>query len=407
MTITDRTAISLLLKRKLPEMACAHSVCEWSNNNSFANNNHGFQFLFVGTYRAVLGLYSGNKGPAHTSEIDIASMIFTEMGPFLTVHNIEKLLPIIVQTVCMMLAAYLLAILSVFCGAQDFVVAGAVFNNSTALPLLLVRGLVKSGALDTILPDEGAQLIIKRANAYTLCFSVLHTFLRFSVGPYMMHKTRRASIIRRNSMIQAGMSENLPLLGSPKSDTFSYKAKAVFKAVKHRLGAALNPAVIASLVALLVGITPPLHYLIFDFGPVARSVTAAVSDMGDLYAALQLFALGSQLVAPPERHVSKISLLVLCTIRYCAIPVISMSAVYFLRSNYPDLWHRDPLLDFMLMILPVGPSAVSLAAVAELAGATSHEISVIARVLLVIYIFTPAIAPSVVFALYLTGRLYS
>lgn len=69
-----------------------------------------------------------------------------------------------------------------------------------------------------------------------------------------------------------------------------------------------------------------------------------------------------------------------------------ISVVYLLRVHWPNYVERDPILDFVLSIVGVGPPAITLAAISEMAGLDEREDGQVARILTIAYIVTPLIA---------------
>lgn len=168
----------------------------------------------------------------------------------------------------------------------------------------------------------------------------------------------------------------------------------------------LNPAVASALLAIFIGITPPLHYLFYDNVAISSSVTQSIKSLGGLYPALQLFALGSKLTTPLKRAVRKSTIVIIAIIRFGLAGLISISIVYFMTTHVsPDIWPMDPMLNFVLMITPVGPPAITLAAVAEIAGVSSDEVTAVSRMLLYTYAISPLVAPSVAIALSLAYQI--
>lgn len=162
----------------------------------------------------------------------------------------------------------------------------------------------------------------------------------------------------------------------------------------------MNPAVVAGIAAVIVGVTPWLHWFFFSFSVMATSVTPSISNIGELYPALQLFALGSKLTKPPEMPPRKTTIFFISSARYFIVPIISISSIWTMINFAPkNIWPQDKLLNFILMIVPVGPPAITLAAVAEIAGIPEKEVSAISRMLVYLYAVAPLVAPTVAIAL--------
>jgi len=74
---------------------------------------------------------------------------------------------------------------------------------------------------------------------------------------------------------------------------------------------------------------------------------------------------------------------------------ISIGVVYLVTSRTNWLTD-DPILWFALMLMPTGPSAMKLTAMADVSGAPEGEQLSIAKFLTASYIFSPMIAFAVV-----------
>lgn len=162
----------------------------------------------------------------------------------------------------------------------------------------------------------------------------------------------------------------------------------------------LNPAVVAAIAAIIIGITDSLHWFFFQNTVVATSFTPSITNIGELYPALQLFALGSKLTMTPEIPPRKSTIFWISLLRFIVAPALSIATVLLMINFAPaEFWPRDRMLNFILMIVSVGPPAVTLAAVAEIAGVPRKEVSAISRMLLYMYLVTPLVAPTVAIAL--------
>lgn len=170
--------------------------------------------------------------------------------------------------------------------------------------------------------------------------------------------------------------------------------------VLNKIEQFLNPAVCSAILAVFIGVTPPLHYIFYKNVAIASSFTQSIKSIGGLYPALQLFALGSKLTAPLRQPVRLSTIVLIVIVRFGIAGVVSISIVYFMSTRAPPgFWPMDPMLNFVLMITPVGPPAITLAAVAEIAGVSPEEVTAVSRSLLYSYAIAPLVAPSVAVAL--------
>lgn len=330
-----------------------------------------------------------------STHIFLPCLLITEMGPHMTIESITQYWPLLLAPMIILAFTYFIGntIGHKLFGFPKYITAGVMFNNTTSLPLLMLKALGTTGALDVLIPQDGKlEDVVKKANAYVLLVSIVHTIARFSIGPIIMGQKE-----------EKFEGETTPLLGGAvgrleqRAETFYERHIAKF----------INAAVIGGLIAIFIGIIPPLKWFIFDYTPMRASLTQAVTDLGELYPALQLFVLGAKLTAKPSEPVKPSYMAFIFSTRFVLVPIIAISSVFYLRQADPEIWTRDPILDFILMMTPAGPPAITLAAVAELGGVGEDELASIAQMLLWSYAITPLIAPTVAIAIQVVKSEYS
>jgi hypothetical protein len=119
-------------------------------------------------------------------------------------------------------------------------------------------------------------------------------------------------------------------------------------------------------------------------------LTASVSNLGALFTTLQIFMVGCKLGITFERmvaegHSGRIPVNAITTIfvvRLVLWPALSISLIYGLAKR-TRLLGDDPMLWFSMMLMPVGPPALVISGLAELAQASEAEKMVIAKTLAV------------------------
>lgn len=142
----------------------------------------------------------------------------------------------------------------------------------------------------------------------------------------------------------------------------------------------LNPPFIGTCLGALIGLVPSLHTLFFadqqHGGYLNAWLTAALKNVGDLFAALQVIVVGIKLSssllkwkkgeasgAMPWGPWAAVTL-----VRFVLWPALSIPLVYACatRTRWLD---EDPMLWFAMMLMPVGPPALSITAMADVSGA--------------------------------------
>ncbi|KAF2771004.1 hypothetical protein EJ03DRAFT_373315 [Teratosphaeria nubilosa] len=150
-----------------------------------------------------------------------------------------------------------------------------------------------------------------------------------------------------------------------------------------------NPPVIGAVIGAVVGL-----------------LTSAIKNVGDLFAALQVIVVGVKLSqallklkkGEASGKVPWLPMTIITVIRFVLWPAISISVVYALASR-TGVFDDDPILWFAMMLMPVGPPAMKLTALADVSGADEEQKMGIAKFLTISYAISPLICFSVVGAL--------
>ncbi|KAK9898182.1 auxin efflux carrier [Cystobasidium minutum MCA 4210] len=290
----------------------------------------------------------------------------------------------------------------------NWLAPAAAFPNTISLPLLLIESLSKTGGMDTLLRNDKDTVdkALDRGKTYFLVIALVGNILRWAIGPYVLRGGRPEDD-----------GERQPLLTDPRNDHDEPLVDAVDdeEPVKKRVpkktlaGAQefFNPPLIAAILAIILGLIKPTRWLIFDEdGPLQASFTQSLTSLGKLYTALQMFALGGKLVSKKAGRAKVWPLVYLFLYRFAIVPAISGSIMYGIRARWPRYVTRDPMLDFALAISNVGPPAITLAAMADMAGLDESEQGVVATVLLASYVVTPLMAFSVSGIITVINKLY-
>ncbi|KZF26271.1 hypothetical protein L228DRAFT_279503 [Xylona heveae TC161] len=167
----------------------------------------------------------------------------------------------------------------------------------------------------------------------------------------------------------------------------------------------VNAPVIGGLIGLLVGLVPPLHRVFFnpteEGGYFNAWLTTAVRNVGNLFAVLQVLVVGVKLHSSLTKKgdqgekVPWISMVLITFIRFILWPIISIVAIWAIASRTHWL-DEDPILWFAMMMMPTGPSAMKLVALADVDGSSEAEKMSIAKFLTITYAISPLICFTVV-----------
>ncbi|CAE6486246.1 unnamed protein product [Rhizoctonia solani] len=334
----------------------------------------------------------------------LPALLFTQIGPHATPHNLTDYGIIVVLSIFAMLVSYLVGIASRRAlKSPRWTVAAFVFNNATSLPLLLLNSLEKTGTIEIIIGKDGGSVedAVARGQTYLLIAALVGNLGRFALGPDIMgskqnNDTDFPGDLSTTFRPVITESESTPLLSTERIHNTASRTWPVIKDTAKRTWAwvadAINPPLIAAIVAIVFGLIPPLHHAFFEKGePLNATVTQSVNYLGKLYTALQIFVLGSKLRSKAGDKLPILSTTILFIHRFIVMPAIMISVVYFLRSTWPNYVEQDPVLDFVSSIVGIGPPAITLSAIAEMAELDSREDAQVSRMLMLSYLVTPFI----------------
>ncbi|KAI0682414.1 membrane transport protein-domain-containing protein [Cytidiella melzeri] len=366
------------------------------------------------------------------SSVFLPCLIIEQMGPELTISNISKIWIVPVWGVVSTILSHLLGWLGqVVFKTPHWVIVAAGRPNSSALPLLLLQSLESTGILNHLASsDADSSKLLSRAKSYILLNVVIQQSITFQLAPSILHLDDGPSAHADEELGPASLApasrkptgslnpivqdrERVGLLddydvhayganGQREDGNFSAALSAIqdqpdvhwpkrvhfaekpVKAVMNWI----SPPLTAAIIALVLGMIPPLHDAFFNKDTALySSVTQSIENIGELYVATQMFIVGTQIAilpgVKPQFGPTAYSMLV----RFLLMPGVSLLFVWATagRGWYVD----DKLVWFLLVLIPSGPSAMLLASVAELANVDQGPI---AGYLTVSYMFSPLMA---------------
>lgn len=327
------------------------------------------------------------------------------------------------------------------------------FNNTTALPLLLIQSLDSASILDSLLKDDtdSTSDAVKRAKSYFLVSAVVGNALTFTMGPKLLddeetpdqddgdeakkplhdqsphHKgdDEEANCGEANgeeeSDDDAPANETTTLLPRPIDghvlgaiDSAKTHTNNLFNRCPEWLkkslsfaGKFINAPIVGALVGAFLGLTPGVNTWFFakpDEGGYFKAwLTQSIENIGDLFATLQLVVVGSKLSASLAKakkgedsgEVDWKPLATIFLIRFILWPAASISLIWVIASKTNWLT-PDPILWFVMMLMPTGPPATKLTALADVSGAEEKQKLAISKFLTLSYAASPIICIAVV-----------
>ncbi|KAF5364736.1 hypothetical protein D9757_012489 [Collybiopsis confluens] len=370
--------------------------------------------VFYGAVAGHLGLVSSKSAvdlSALAVKLFLPCLLFVNMGSGFSWDSIGTFVPIIVwalgyNIISMILGSTATRIFEL----PAWVTAAVTFNNTTSLPLLLLQSFAVSGALSSISAGDSAGAI-NRAQTYFLINATISNTLTFSLGPRLLKpdegQDERIFLVEgeRSDLTDAAVDneEQIPLFPKPEGVPW---APSWAHSIRHfsyqfwnapLIGACIGTLPLSLVSCLFTGVVPALHRHFFDTEGFFRAwLTVSLTNLGNLFAGVQVIVVGLKLhfihVKIRLREDSGSvplypSFCVLLT-RFVIMPMISIPLIYILATK-THLLLNDPILWFCMMMMPVGPSALRLTALADVSNVDENEKMAIAKFLALSYIVTP------------------
>ena len=298
------------------------------------------------------------------------------------------------------------------------------FNNTTSLPLLLIQSLESTGILDRlIITDEKTADAIERAKSYFLVCAIVGNCLTFAIGPRLidaehapdkpeeskhLHHGQDGHHEEQNESADGDADEHTSLLPNhvrsqvDEIEEGGYrKAKAQWDRLPPRVqsflsfaGDFFNSALIGAVIGAIIGLVPQLHTAFFagseDGGFLNAWLTSSLSNIGQLFVTLQVVVVGVSLSSSLRKmkrgeasgDMPWVPSVIVLFVRFILWPVISIAVIWAIATKTSWLGN-DPMLWFTMMLMPTGPPAMKLVAMADCNNADEEEKMSIAKFLTV------------------------
>ncbi|EPE32490.1 hypothetical protein GLAREA_07624 [Glarea lozoyensis ATCC 20868] len=384
----------------------------------------------------------------------LPALLITNVGTELSSDSVGGVIPVlawaIVYTLSSMTVGYFLRRAFKF---PAWTTPAICFNNTTALPLLLTKSLQTSGILESLTTgvDDTSSDAVTRATSYFLFASIVSNTFTFAVGPKLLddeespedndddnrnveqeiddqtedcdneHTDPRNWMGRTAEEEEDVETERTTLL----PDEIAHHSHNLINGISQRchkhysrlpfwlqnglsvIKSFLTAPLIGAAIGAVLGLTPILKRAFFDspsHGGIFKAwLTSSLEDVGDLFAALELVAVGAKLSTclvkmkqgESSGQMRPSFALTIFFIRFIMWPIVSIGTVYTIASNTRWLGH-DPMLWFVLMLLPTGPPATKLTALADVSGTEEEEKMAIAKFIAMSYAISPVICLAVV-----------
>lgn len=154
-----------------------------------------------------------------------------------------------------------------------------------------------------------------------------------------------------------------------------------------------NAPLLGAIVGTIIGMTPALHRAFFndaeEGGFLNAWLTSSLKKVGDLFVTLQVVVVGVSLSSSLRKmkrgEDEGLPLLPVAFILFTRLifwPLVSIAVIWVMATKTGVL-SQDPILWFTMMLMPCGPPAMKLVAMADVNGASESEKMIIAKLLTV------------------------
>ncbi|KAI0793207.1 auxin efflux carrier [Abortiporus biennis] len=370
------------------------------------------------------------------SVLFLPCLIIVQMGPELTTSKLDKLWIIPVWGFVSTVIAHLIGWAGqVILKMPHWTIVASGRPNSNALPLLLLQSL-RYTTLFSELSSEGESVAdtLDRAKSLILLNAIVQQTLTFQFAPSVLRQDRAGSskngkardvedvtpklVPESTSTVQRVPviiqdSEHVGLLQDTDNRNYGASCSTEYDEYSNALQGMeeipnihwprkvefmrapivatldwMSPPLIGAIIALIIGIIPPLHSAFLEKrGALYSSITQSLKNLGDLFAVLQTVVVGAELALVPRANPGVIASIFTLSVRFLVMPLLSVLFVWTTAGK--GLYIDDKLVWFLLILIPSGPSALLLVSVAEMVNIDQGPI---AGYLAISYLVSPLMA---------------
>ncbi|KZT10648.1 uncharacterized protein LAESUDRAFT_342656 [Laetiporus sulphureus 93-53] len=332
------------------------------------------------------------------TSIFLPSLLIVQMGPELTTGSLSKYWIIPLWGLLSATIAHLIGWAGQYLfRLKHWTIVACGRPNSNALPLLLLQSLETTGMLEQLSGDgESVKDTLGRAKSLLLLNAIVQDIITIQLAPAVLGADRsrrekdkspdrlkpgpgKLSVVQDEE--RAGLLDDVDSEGSqrdsdremggalgPIADVPDLRTPQSLRPLEKpikTMWSYMSAPLIGAIIAFILGILPPLHEAFLSkHGVMYIPITQAVKNLGDLFVVLQTFAVGAELGLVPSSHPGYRATIWVLMIRFLVMPAIGMLFVWTTAGRG---WYvSDPLVWFLLVLLPAGPSAMLLVNVAEI-----------------------------------------
>ncbi|KAJ8114493.1 hypothetical protein OPT61_g3639 [Boeremia exigua] len=374
-------------------------------------------------------------------------LLINNLGGQLKPETAYEYVPIIIWAIIYnVLSIFLGRVLCKVFNLPRWTVPAIAFNNTTSLPLLLIQSLETTGILNPLVAKgEETSEAVSRARTYFLVSAVVSHALTFGIGgselkgddedspednkqqdsnedgaPRQRYRDdpEAQDDDDEESSDSAPETSLLPHAVHHRARRVNKRTRTVVHTTMDKLPSFLQvaitavynfmtPPLIGALLGGIIGLTPPLHTLFFanstEGGYFNAWLTQSIKNIGQLFVTLQVVVVGVKLAQALRKekrgedcgHLNWLPVTIVAAVRYIIWPAISVGLVYVIAAKTSWL-PENPMLWFVMMLMPTGPSAMKVMVLADVADADHKDKMIIAKFLAVIYAISPLMTLTVI-----------
>ncbi|KAI0821657.1 auxin efflux carrier [Trametes gibbosa] len=343
--------------------------------------------LLVGYIMARRG-YLDHHTIRHVSKLCtslfLPCLIIEQMGPQLTASTLRNVWIIPLWGLLSTLLAHAIGWVGKrVLGLPYWTIAASGRPNSNALPLLLLQSLESTGVLDTLSqPGEAVGATLGRAKSLILLNAIVQQTFTFQVTPSIMardsdpHKDdddleeqdrlrpgpgRLTAVVQDHERVglledhehgsddasaedrsEGGYGGALNSIADRPNIHWPKRIQPLEKPL-NKLWSYMSPPLIGATIALVIGITPPLHHLILSKdGALYTSITQSIANLGELFVVLQTFTVGAELALVKSSHPGLIATSWVLFVRFFIMPAVGL--LFVLATAGRGLYIDDRLV---------------------------------------------------------------
>jgi len=222
--------------------------------------------------------------------IFLPALLITDIGSQLDHRNVLNYAPIFTWSIAYTAVSVMLGktVVHLF-GLPTWTVTAVAFNNSTSLPLLLTESLLETGILGELAGGDIRETVA-RVKSYFLINSLVSKVLAFAIGPTLFGEQAAT----KYPPIESDEETCLLSRSSPTSTNVGGMDmdSKFFQRFLKQASIFLNPTTWGGIVAIIFGLVPSLHHVLFapsnEGGFLNAWFTSSLRNMGALFSGMEV-----------------------------------------------------------------------------------------------------------------------